>query len=215
MQKLLISPLAHVSLILVILTVLGLVRPTLAITHQEEHEMLAGKISETQQGLEDALAVLHSKNQDEWTPLEIQQYLNQAMWAVDLGIVQYVGDHLELPSTVESLSGTDYIPHWPDNPFNGFQPVKLLTNADGFQAGELVYFPCPVEHYSGIKNPRPRSFELAVYGPDTEFARLGDAEPMPGNDKWVVVPEGALYMTGMFTESGKHLKEKIQRRKPE
>jgi hypothetical protein len=194
----------------VLLLVLAFASPVQAVTESERHNYMVSNISEMQTVLESSLEVLKSKHQEEWTPVEIQEYLHSAMWAVDYGIVLYMFDHNRMPDSVESLANTEYVPVWPVNPLNEFTPIEVLEELEGFKPGELVLLICPQEEYSIIGNPRPLSFQIAVYGTDEDFAKFGQAEPLPSN-KWAQVPSGALYMTGMHTESAAHLKAKWEK----
>jgi hypothetical protein len=198
----------------VLLLVFVFSTPAQAISSSDRHDMLAGKITEQQSALGESLAVLKSKPQEEWAQVEIQTYLANAMWTVQCGILQYKYDHERLPEPVSSLTGSEYIPVWPENPFNGFAPMEVLNGYAGFKPGELVMLVCPPEEYSGIKDPRPLSYELGVYGPDEEFAQYGNAE-VTCNSDWAIAPVGVLYMTGARTESGKHLLEKWEKGKRE
>jgi hypothetical protein len=208
-----ILALASTGIALVVLAFTTAV-PANAITSSERHDIIADKIADQQSELIQSLEVLKSKPQEEWVPAEIQLYLSNAMWAVHYGILQYKYDHDRLPESIDSLVGTDYIPVWPENPFKNFTSMQVLDGFDGFQAGELVLLICPPEEYSRIKDPRPLSYEIGVYGPDTDFARYGDASADLNGD-WVVVPVGVLYMVGAREESAKHLEEKYERIKKE
>ncbi len=188
--------------------------PAQAISNSDRHDMLAQRISGQQTAYEDSLSVLKSKPQEEWSPLEIQTYLFNALWVVQYGVLQYKHDHENLPDTLESLAGTEFIPLWPENPFNDFLAMEVYNDLDGFMPGDLVWLICPPEEYSGISNPRPLSYEIGVYGSTIEFEAYGNPDVALNKD-WAVIPEGTLYMAGSHSESGKHLKEKYEKRKRE
>lgn len=197
--------------IIVLFLILAYCLPVQAISNSERQTILERKVAETSTELQESLAALQAKPAEGWATVEIQLYLYKALWAVDYGVLLYHCEHGCLPDSLEMLSGTKYVPCWPVNPFNSFQPMEILTVGDGFRPGELVYQVCPPEYYSRIQHPIPLSFDLGIYGPNVSFEEHGDANVMPGNDEWAVVPEGTVYMAGMVTESGKHLKEKWEK----
>ena len=164
-------------------------------------------IAKIQQNLTDSEAVLRAPADGGWSDLDLEQHLHNALFAVYTGIVYYEYDNRELPTDVASLAGTKYVPNWPANPLNNFEPVQVLGLADEFSPGELVLQICPPEFYSKMNDSRPLSFELAVYGPTVEFAALGTAAPLKINT-WAVTPEGALYMAGAHTETAISMREK-------
>jgi hypothetical protein len=145
-----------------------------------------------------------------WSVTQTHNYLNAALWVIYDGLKYYNMQNGCLPDSLEQLGGTTYIPEWPANLYNEWKPIRILNLTDGFSPGDVVWQICPPEFYSCIKNTRPISCELGIYGPDIEYANLGDAQPLKSNT-WAVTPEGAVFMLGQFAEKAsvslEHYKE--------
>jgi hypothetical protein len=157
-------------------------------------------------------AVLESKASAEWTAEEIQAYLLDSLWTITYGLNLYEENNNRMPDELSDMSGTEYIPVWPGNPFADWAPMDVLGVTDGFKAGDLVLQVCPPEFYSRINNPIPLSFELGIYGENIAFAGLGNAEPSKYNT-WATTPEGVYAMVGAYTETAAHMRKKWARRK--
>jgi hypothetical protein len=153
---------------------------------------------------------LHSSDRATWTVTDIDEYLNTSLWVVYEGLSCYWMENAKLPSSIEELSGGEFIPEWPENPYNDWKPVAIKQASDGFSAGDLVWQICPPEFYSGLKNPRAMSCVLSIYGPDIEFARFGDAA-VGKNNTWALLPVGTLYMYDIFTEPASSAREKFRK----
>jgi hypothetical protein len=146
--------------------------------------------------------------------VELGTYLGDSLWAVYNGLVLYKWENSSLPTDTESLAGSKYVPVWPLNPFNAFEPVQILELSEGFSAGDMTLQICPPEYYSRISNPRPLSFELSIFGPSEEYGNRGSAQITRSNT-WAVVPSGALYMLGARTQSAASAKANAEKRKAE
>jgi hypothetical protein len=145
-----------------------------------------------------------------WTVTQTNGYLNAALWVIYDGLKYYFMQNGKLPDTLQELAGTTYIPEWPANLYNDWKPIRILSLADGFSPGEVVWQICPPEFYSCIENTRPLSCELSIFGPDIKYGELGDAQPIKPNT-WAVTPEGAVFMLGQYSEKAsvslEHFKE--------
>lgn len=169
-------------------------------------------ISDMRQELNDVTTKLKSMPQEEWPDAAVETYLADSLWVVYYGILYYSAENNRLPDDVNSLAGTRFVPEWPNNPFNEWEPLTVSTS-ESFSAGNLALQICPPAFYSRINNPRPLSFELSIFGPFEEFSQNGNAETLDENT-WAHVPNGALYQLGAFTETAAHAKakwEKFQR----
>jgi hypothetical protein len=181
-----------------------------AATKEEVLQNYRKHVESAQGELSATRAVLEAKPQADWQPFEIQAYQAQVLWTVQAGLLLYRYEHKEMPADPASLAGTEYVPQWPANAFNGWKPVRVLGLSDGFQPGELTLQLCPREFYSYIKNPRPMSYQLSVFGPDMDFAHYGKAQALESNT-WAEVPAGALYMIGAFNETSEQSRRKLEK----
>lgn len=166
------------------------------------------------EALAGSIAELKAMPRQEWTEARIQAYLRQATWAIYDGLLYHTQKLGSLPGDVASLAGTEYAPEWPGNPFADWAPMEVLLPEDGFKPGCLVMQVCPPEFYSDLRQPRPLSFELGIYGPDMKSADLGSGRPVRYNT-WAIVPEGTFYMLGAYTESVVSLQKKLDKIKAE
>jgi hypothetical protein len=113
-----------------------------------------------------------------------------------------------------SLVGKGYLPYWPGNPFNNWEPMKVLQASDGFSAGDLCMIVCPPDAYADMgAGPAPTSYQVFIYGPDESAANLGKIYMAGTNGDWCTAPSGALYGTGFYCMSTKEYEE--QQRKLE
>jgi hypothetical protein len=156
-------------------------------------------VSDMSQRYQAIRAELEKADRDTWTVAQTHEYLDASLWVIYEGMTYYFMKNGSLPNTLEELKGSVYISTWPDNPFNDWKPIRILTLADSFSPGDVVWQICPPEFYSFIKNTRPVSCELSIYGPDVKYADFGDAKADKAN-KWAVVPEGAVFMLGQWCE---------------
>jgi hypothetical protein len=166
-------------------------------------------IKSKQSALLEARQKLDSVPSAEWTDPAIQQYLSEAIWVVYLGAIYYSYKNNRLPSDFTSLSNSEYVPTWPGNPFSNWEPMVVVERAGEFKAGAFSLQICPPEYYSRIKDSRPLSFELGIFGPNPEFA-TGQAEPLNLNS-WAMIPEGTVYMLGTYTEPASSVKRKLEK----
>lgn len=145
----------------------------------------------------------------EWTIEQHHTYLDAALWTIEYGITLYFMENGNLPADLEGLAGTSYIPVWPGNPYNEWEPIRVLSLSDGFAPGEVTLQVCPYEFWSYVRNTRPVSCELSIFGPDLEYGQLGDAQPMKPNT-WAVVPDGAVFMLGQHAEPASVTEKKFE-----
>jgi hypothetical protein len=145
----------------------------------------------------------------DWTIEQHHKYLDASLWTIQCGLTLYFMENGNLPADLDGLAGTSYIPMWPGNPYDQWNPIRVLSLADGFSLGDATLQVCPYEFWSYVKNPRPVSCELSIFGPDIEYGQLGDAQPMKANT-WVVVPEGAVFMLGQHAEPASVTRQKSE-----
>lgn len=198
-----------------LVTALGIFTPAYAVNprdYRDMHQYYRDLVAEQAKCLDESRRELEAKPTAAWTAEDVDGYLIQAYWTVCEGLQRYLYENQCLPESTQELAATEYIPAWPGNPLHAWAPMKVLAVEDGYCAGELVLQICPPEYYSGLVNPVPRSFELAVYGRDVE------AKLPPGYDPgiakpWVIVPKGVLILGGTHTESSASLRKKWARMK--
>ena len=144
-------------------------------------------------------------SQPAWQDVEQSEYLFYAFWTVYNGVLAYKLDNDRLPTDLHEVVSGGYAPGWPVNPYDNWEPMRVVDSAAEFAPGCLVWQVCPPEEYSYIgaiaeRNLIPLSFELGIYGPDLEFARLGAPEVMQFNN-WAVVAKGTLYQAGSHRQT--------------
>lgn len=143
----------------------------------------------------EAKQVLMDTEPDQWATDQVQTYLFYSMWVVYTGTTAYILDgHWQLPSDLRDLERDGYIHYWPQNPFNEWEPMQVKSLGDGFVPGELCLEPAPPSYRDGEVG---FAFEILVYGPTVEFSEFMQPEPLELHKDWAVVPEGALFMTGL------------------
>jgi hypothetical protein len=150
----------------------------------------------------DQALILKSKPSEEWTAEELQHYLANSLWAVYSATMAYVIEQGEVPQNLGQVRSAGYLATWPENPFTNWSPMEVVTLADGFSPGNLCLQVCPSEYFShkGADSLAAQSYELAVYGPDENFATLYGAPSTNELNTWAVVPSGAAYMVGTYSE---------------
>jgi len=140
--------------------------------------------------------VLRDLPQEKWEIYQVEDYLNAALWNVYFAVAYYVNDNDMLPSGKDALTSGGYIENWPFNP-ETWEEMPFTTDGE-FSPFSFTMLVCPPEYWSFKENPRPRSFELCVFGPNKEFAEFGNPEPAKNNEKWATAPEGTLFMLGAY-----------------
>lgn len=148
---------------------------------------------------------------------QILDYLNNAVSAVYWARVYaatrpYTSDIERVNDSLESVVPLGLIASWPLNPFNNWEPMRVLSTSDSFSPGDLVLQLCPPsENSERLGVNLPMSFALSIYGPNEEFASRGQARAMEGNTNanWTVVPSGALYMLSLHVPSARERAEVI------
>jgi hypothetical protein len=156
-------------------------------------------------------------SQPAWTDVEQEEYLFHAFWTIYNGLLAYRMENDHLPVNLHDVVTANYAPGWPLNPYDNWAEMGISDSVDGFAPGCFVLQTCPSDYYS-YSGPVasqiliPLSFELGIYGPAIEFARLGDPQVMEFND-WASVIEGTLYQAGSHRETAKVTDRKRDKRR--
>ena len=151
---------------------------------------------------------LRETPESEWTTEAIDGYLLNSMMCVYYAGVFHLWEEREHPVTLNAAFNGGRFGGWPGNPFNNWEPMQVCSVNDEFSPGDLVLQIAPDGYWSymdrdadGNDIARPYNFELAVFGPDVEYAQFSDASPYSRNADWGVKPEGALFMIGAWRET--------------
>jgi hypothetical protein len=150
--------------------------------------------------------------QEHWPGTTVVQYLTHALWAVYLAHEAAVLDEMKLPSGLDSLVNDGYLKAWPENPFDSWQPMEVLSPSSPFEAGGLVYEVCPPSQYSlrgaGTKERlEPMSYQITVLGSALGQPHNGNLRPTEGNE-WATIPPGAIFTLGSHHETAAQTREK-------
>jgi hypothetical protein len=95
-----------------------------------------------------AAEVLQSKPRAEWTDVEQQTYLSNALWAVYSAVFSYELLNSELPDDLLQVVDQGLLASWPLNPYNDWRPMQVNAEGMGFSAGNLSLQLCPPTEYS-------------------------------------------------------------------
>lgn len=136
--------------------------------------------------------VLRSKDQQEWSSQELENYLQMAMFVVYSDVLLYVDTHKQTPQSSRVLREQGFSEVWPGNPLNNWEPISW--EGDGFIPGNLVLQECPPELYSGLWNPRPMSFIMSINGTSESYEPLN--EILYGMPDWAELPAGTAFAVG-------------------
>jgi hypothetical protein len=155
---------------------------------------------------------------DEWTMLQLEEYLNTAMWYVYAGKVfadTRYDDNIQATNTdLTQLVNRGFLPFWPDNPLRDWQPMQVLGPDDPFSEGDLVFSLCPPSHNSRtLLGLMPVSFDLFVYGPVSEYQTFGQFSLDSNNSEWSSPPVGALYGVSFYMQSEASRQENLRKSK--
>jgi len=145
----------------------------------------------------------------EWDDQQLLSYLSNSFMAVYSAVSDYECDKDGLPSDPQALIDEQYLEHWPENPFDNWEPMELSTSA-GFSAGNFYIQYCPPEYYStGDTGLIPFSFNICLFGPDIAYSEFFGShfEPLGENEDWMVVPEGSLFSANVHLSASTMLKE--------
>lgn len=175
-------------------------------------EICQERITQQAVALETSRKVLESKPAADWADTEIDTYLTSAFWLICYGMYYYIYEEYHVPESLDEYADERYFPSWPGNPLRDWQPIRILALADGFSAGDFVLQVCPPEYYSGLADPKPRSFVLGGYGRSIDGASPSQYDPTERNP-WAVIPEGLLALSGMYTETYQSSRRKWAKRK--
>ncbi len=188
-----------VAIILAVLTV-----PLLAYCQEDSaEERYNQKIEKVQQKLAGAVAAIEESNGG--LP-EIQRYLYYAMFYVYYGKLKanYNLDGMTLATNdISTLVDHGFLPDWPLNPLNNWEPMRVLTPGDPASPGDLCFSLCPPGYYSMVRGDaiEPVSFELFVYGPEATPEKFCVVVQHDLNKEWSIPPDGALYGLSFYMES--------------
>jgi hypothetical protein len=164
------------------------------------------------QRMVEAAEVLRSKSQDEWTELEQQHYLVNALWSVYSAVFAYSLLHDELPSNLHAVVDEGLLAVWPGNPYNNWAPMAVNASGTSFSAGNITLQLCPPSEYT-IRDGGQEvalSFELGIFGPTAEYAsNYGNADVNAKNRSWAMVPAGTVYMIGGWAEPADEIRAKL------
>jgi hypothetical protein len=141
----------------------------------------------------------------------VDSYMYAAVNVVNLAktIANYESKgHVEETNDLLSLVGKGYLPYWPGNPCNNWEPMKVLQASDGFSAGDLCLMVCPPDAYGDMgAGPAPTSYQLFIYGPDDSLERFGTVYMAGTNGTWCTAPHGVMYGIGFYCMSIKEHEE--------
>lgn len=127
-----------------------------------------------------------------WTQEDQDAYLGYALWSLFSAVEIYKDVMGCLPADAQFLVDVGYLKTWPLNPYNDWQPCRLLISADGFSPGDILWQPSPDE---------PMAYELCIYGADPALPVPARCQPLPGHEEWAQVPAGVRYMAGGYGET--------------
>lgn len=148
-----------------------------------------------------------SYSSDEHRMMDVRQYLFNAVLTVYLGklaaINTYGSDVIATNIDPTMLVDLGYLPDWPGNPFNNWEPMQVFSTADPFSPGDLVVELCPSSAYSSFPETgaAPYSFNIYVYGADIIPEFDANAWVLKANKAWSTIPEGALFSQSFHMSS--------------
>lgn len=146
---------------------------------------------------------LQAKDPADWTPAEIDEYLGYSLWSYFSAVEIYKEIMGYLPDDPQWLVDTGYLKTWPLNPFNDWQPVRLLTPADGFSAGDIVVQPGP---------DGSAAYELGIYGATPDTGLIEWCRPYAGHEDWTAILPGLRYLVGAPAETMTEVSANARRR---
>ena len=181
-----------------------------ATTAEELRHWSLVKLAECQNELDQGRQEMELGSVDTWTPAQLDNYLMFAMFTTHFAMVAYQNEYGEVPSDVTDVVAAGFLQALPGNPFEDWQPMRVLSVEDSFLPAALVYQVCPPEFYSFVEDDDlvPNSYQLSIFGPVEEYAAGSQPAPIKYNLTWAEVPKGSLAMTGLWSESGKMTLEK-------
>lgn len=135
---------------------------------------------------------LQAKDPAQWTQQELDEYLGYALWSVFSATEMYKDVMGFVPEDKQFLVDIGYLSTWPLNPFDGWRPVRLLTPANGFSPGDIVWQSDPAS---------AMAYELAIYGSDPAAPIPTRCVLLPGHEAWAQLPAGARYVVGATAET--------------
>jgi hypothetical protein len=130
---------------------------------------------------------LRTKDSAQWTQQETDAYLGYALWSVYSAYEIYKEVMGFMPEDPQWLIGAGYLKAWPQNPYNNWQPMRLLKPGEPFSPGDLVLQTDPAE---------PKNIELSVYGADPVAPLPWHCKPFQGHEAWAQALPGSRYMVG-------------------
>ncbi len=158
-------------------------------------------LEDAKQGVEDSDGSLEAVDNYLWAALNV---VNLAKTTANYD----ANGKVEETNDLVSLVGLGYLPYWPGNPLNDWEPMRVLQASDGFSAGDLCLMVCPPEAYGDMgAGPEAASYELFVYGPDESVVTFGTIYMAGTNGTWCTAPSGAMYGIGFYCMSVKEHEE--------
>jgi len=191
----------------------GATSPAKATSQEEMLQTFRDRMASFETAMQNARTVLESKPQAQWSDVEAEEYLVQALWVAFYGNLIQLYENKSQPATGDSFISTSAASSWPDNPFRNWEPMKVLSVDDPFSAGDLVFQPCP-SGYESVTGGQIiyASFELSIYGADVNHGAYGETGSHPRNSAWARKPEGSLYSLGYWRESSQQTAERHRKR---
>ena len=145
-----------------------------------------------------AEATLMAKPQEEWTQDEVDMMLGYSLAIVYMNYqIEFALNDNDAPSNLEDLPELDHVTTWPKNPFNDWNPTRVMDYPADFSPGNVI-----VQTYDGMNQESPMtvSFQLYIYGPSLDWP-ANDLKVMKLNEEWATPPPGAIFSMGMHVET--------------
>lgn len=174
---------------------------------QKQQQRYRERIAEASAKLEEQRLGLENS---EATTQQVEEYLNTALWLVYTGkILANITMDEQVAQTngdLRRLVDGGFIPLWPANPLNNWEPMRCLGPGDAFSPGDICFALCPDSYATTIAcGKTPVSFDLYIYGPTDDLAQFGSISDNPSNREWDSPPHGALFGLTYYTPSDEHL----------
>lgn len=152
--------------------------------------------------LRDSLATrLKSTPREDWAAEDVDKYLGYSLWSFYSANEIYKDVMGYLPYENDWLVSVGYLQSWPLNPFDGWRPVRILSPADGFSPGDIVWQSDPDD---------PKGYELAIYGADPDAPIPARCRPTTGHEAWAAIPAGVRWMVGARAETMSETQERLR-----
>lgn len=174
--------------------------------YQQRIAELAQRLTEQRAAIEGGEATIE----------EIDEYCSTALWLVYTSKVYanytFGADVQTTNDDLDSLVELGYLPLWPGNPVNGWEPMRVLTPADDYSACDLCFAPCPPDYYTKIKTGLAAlAFDIFIYSPVESHAQFGSITQSGTNKDWSTPPAGAMYGLSFYAQSDKQYQEQLRK----